>query len=467
MRICTWQTSLRGKSRRYAIELGSMLVGITLFIHGLAPSTAAAADPPRTIAAVPGAVPSDELRSRRSALAEGAKSGVILIEARGDEENAATREFFYTTGLDAAGSILLLVCEEGLATETLFLPARSTSWELWNGPRPFPGPEASKVTGIGEVLSLEVFPARFEEALANATALWHLPTAALRPEVESADSAWRKLLRARHPQLETIETVGQLLDPLRQVKGADEVTRLRRAIAITSEAFKAAFATARPGGTEFEIEAAIEGTFRRFGGEGPGFASIVGAGAHSCVLHYQQNQGPVASGDLVVIDVGASWGHYTADITRTIPASGRYTERQREIYQIVARAQEAGIRAARPGATIRDVHRAARAVFEAEGLERYFPHGTSHHVGLEVHDVGSTRRPLAEGMVITVEPGLYLADESLGIRIEDMVLITENGCVILTDAIPRTPDDLEEAIERARSEVGVDSRLPAARGQAM
>ena len=425
---------------RAASLFGCLL--LLLLVSRPAPAQA----PPQEVA---GMTPAAELKERRRALAAAVGEGLVRIEARGGEDEPVTRAFFYLTGLETVGGVLLLQCREGKAEETLFLPPKSTDWERWNGPRAAPSLTTRQRTGVDAVLPLADLPAAFEDALEGVSALWHLPTASPRAGVTSPDDLYRRSLRDKHPQLETVKSIGPYLNPLRQIKGAEEIRRLRRAVAITGQAFQEAFAVGRAGSTEYALEAAIESTFRRYGAEAPGFPSIVGSGDRSCILHYKKNAGPIEPGDLIVIDVGASWGGYTADITRTIPASGRYSARQREVYEIVEEAQAAGIAAAKPGATFRDIYRAARAVFDEAGVARHLLHGVSHHVGLEVHDVGRTSRPLAPGMVLTVEPGLYFPNEELGIRIEDMILITEEGCEVLSREIPKSADALEAAMRRA------------------
>jgi len=410
-------------------------------------------------AEVAGPVPAEELRARRSALARSIGSGVILIEARGDEYESVERDFYYLTGLETAGARLLMVAKNGEERSFLYLPPHSPNWERWNGPRAYPCPEVEVFTGIGDLRLLKAFNDDFAKVLQQTERLFYLPTENPRPQLPSPDQRWIAQLREDHPQLELVDRVGSFLHPLRQRKGPAEIARLRRAISITVSSMPRGFAVAIPGRGEFEVEAAIEGSFRSYGAEGPGFSSIVGAGPNSCVLHYQRNTAMLEEGDLLVIDVGASWGGYTADITRTIPVSGRYSPRQREIYEVVLRAQQAGIAAARPGATIREIHRAASSVFQEAGLLKFALHGTCHHVGLEVHDVGSTRRHLEPGMVITVEPGLYLPEEEIGIRVEDMILVTESGNEVLSAALPKTPAAIESMIGSLRSEDSEPEKL--------
>jgi len=219
-----------------------------------------------------------------------------------------------------------------------------------------------------------------------------------------------------------------------------------------------------PGWAEYEIEAVIEYTFRRMGSERPGFPSIVGSGENSLMLHYDTNRRTTRAGDLVVMDVGASYRGYTADVTRTVPVDGRFTPEQRAIYDIVLEAQEAGIAAVKAGVSFGAPGEAASRVLvrglarlgllegrdDFGGLRRFFPHGTSHYLGLQVHDVGSYRS-LEAGVVITVEPGIYIAPAediaprwwNIGIRIEDDVLVTDGEPVVLSAAVPKDPEEIE------------------------
>ncbi len=260
--------------------------------------------------------------------------------------------------------------------------------------------------------------------------------------------------------------LGSRLGALRTVKTEAELVLLRRAIDITAEAHREAMRALRPGMHEYEVEALVEYVFHRNGAEHPGFPSIIGSGENSVILHYETNRRRMQGGDVVVMDIGAEYHGYSADVTRTVPVNGRFTPEQRAIYEIVLRAQEAGIAAARAGAPFGEVHRAAARVV-AEGLRelslitddqevrRFFMHGTSHYLGLYVHDVG-TGGPLLPGTVITVEPGIYIAPAddvdprwwNIGVRIEDDVLITEAGPEILSAGAPRSVGEIEALMNR-------------------
>ena len=267
-------------------------------------------------------------------------------------------------------------------------------------------------------------------------------------------------------------TLRQLLDRLRSEKTEEELELLRRAIDITTSAHREAFRSAEPGMHEFEIEAVIGYVFRREGATGPAFPSIVGSGENSLVLHYDANRRRMQAGDVVVMDIGAEYGGYAADVTRTIPVSGVFSAEQRAVYEIVLAASEAAIQASRSGESFWTTNQVARAVV-ADGLvglglladpdqvTRFLPHPVSHYLGLDVHDVGPYG-PLQPGNVITVEPGIYIrpADDidpkwwNIGVRIEDDVLITEGEPVLLSGSAPRTV----AAIEKLMRETGIGNQ---------
>ncbi|MEX2465522.1 MAG: aminopeptidase P family protein, partial [Gemmatimonadota bacterium] len=268
-----------------------------------------------------------------------------------------------------------------------------------------------------------------------------------------------------HPDGTTLRAV---LDELRTIKTEEELALLQKAIDITVDAHREVMSQVEPGWTEYELEALVEYTFKRSGAEYPAFPSIVGSGENSVILHYESNRRTTESGDVVVIDVGAEYRGYAADVTRTVPVSGRFTEEQRAVYDVVHRAQEAGIRATEAGAPYLAPHRAAEAVLaegmaelglirdanDLNGLRRFFMHATSHYLGLDVHDVGGGG-PLEPGTVITVEPGIYIpaAEDidprwwNIGVRIEDDILVTEEGPVNLSAGAPSSSSEVEALMD--------------------
>jgi Xaa-Pro aminopeptidase len=447
---------------------GAWLVAVLLWgVGGVEPVAAQSGSPA-------GPVPPERLAARRAALAERIGTGVAVLwsaEPRDiegdypqDSDYREDNDFFYLTGLEAPGAWLVLVARDGRGEEILYLPARNPAAERWTGPQLGPGPEAASLSGIRDVRAAD-------RAGSDVAAL-----------LSSGDSPARRggvFIKAnrRPPGCNGGESDGVCglfaglagtsdlrphLAALRLVKDEDELRRLRRAIGITTEAQRAAMAAAGPGMWEYELEALIEYTFRRRGAERVGFPSIVGSGPNSTVLHYDKSRRRMEAGDLVVVDIGAEYGYYSADVTRTYPVSGRFTPRQRALYELVLGAQEAAIRAVRPGVTIRELTQIARAYMRENSgdlcggasCERYFVHGLSHWLGMDVHDVGDIGTPLAPGMVLTIEPGIYIPEESIGIRIEDDVLVTAEGAEVLSADAPRTPDEVERAMAAAAAAAG-------------
>jgi Xaa-Pro aminopeptidase len=364
--------------------------------------------------------PLQEYRSRRDRLAARIQGNVLVLRAAPDQDLTKyyqERNFYYLTGFDQPEAILLLDAASNPPQEFLFLPERKPAAERWTGPKLGPGPEAEKATGFARVLPASEFDATLKKISEHAKAVYDLK------EVES-DIAY-----------------------LRQVKSDTEVALLDKAIQITLKAQRAAARAIAPGVMEYEVQAALEFEFTRNGAERPGFPSIVGSGPFSTVLHYDDNRRRMQAGDTVVVDIGAEYSGYSADVTRTFPVSGKFSARQREIYEIVLGAQKAAIAKVKPGARISDLHNAAMSYIRSKGYDKYFIHGTSHHIGLEVHDAGDTSRPFEPNIVVTVEPGIYIPEEQLGIRIEDDVLVTPAGYRVLSN-FPKEISEIETLVKR-------------------
>jgi Xaa-Pro aminopeptidase len=255
-----------------------------------------------------------------------------------------------------------------------------------------------------------------------------------------------------------VKPTAVLIDPLRRIKSAAEIEILKTAAAITVEALKEAMRSTDPGLYEYQIQSIIEHVFSFNGALRPGFSTIVGSGPNSCVLHWSENTRLTKDGDLAVLDVGAEYQMYTADITRTIPVNGIFTQRQRNIYEVVLQANRAAIDMVAPGVDMRDINNRVNDILsqgliklglirDVSGLRQYYTHGLSHPIGLQVHDVGGLGQ-LETGMVITIEPGLYLPEESLGIRIEDDVLVTGNGHTVISSGVPKTINGIEDLMKQ-------------------
>jgi Xaa-Pro aminopeptidase len=364
--------------------------------------------------------PVSEYKSRRDRLAVRIKGNALVLRAAPDKELTKYQQeqnFYYLTGVDQPDAILLLDAASDPPQEFLFLPERKLAEERWTGPKMGPGAEAEKATGFAEVLATSDFESTLKKVSEHARAVYDLT------DVEK-DIAY-----------------------LRQVKSPTEIALLEKAIQITLKAERAAARTIAPGMMEYEVQAALEYEFTRNGAERPGFPSIVGSGPFSTILHYNDSTRKMQSGEVIVVDIGAEYSGYTADVTRTYPVSGKFSARQREIYQIVLDAQKAAIEKVKPGARISDMHNAAMSYIRAKGYEKYFIHGTSHHIGLEVHDVGETSRPFEPNMVITAEPGIYIPEEQIGIRIEDDVLVTPEGHQVLSN-FPKEISEIEALMKR-------------------
>ena len=281
------------------------------------------------------------------------------------------------------------------------------------------------------------------------------------PQPESGEDGFIQQMVSKLHKLAPLAAFADLRLPvsrMREVKSSGEIALIRRAAEASVESHLAALKTVRPGVWEYEVAARMRYEYQRLGCEWPSYPPIVGSGFYTTVLHYDQDDRQMQSGDLVVMDVAGSFGGYASDITRTIPANGRFTARQREIYEIVLGAQNAVIAAAKPGMTLArtgkdSLHQIAYEYINTHGkdlhgqpLGQYFIHGLGHSVGLNVHDPMDYNRPLQAGMVITDEPGIYIPEEKLGVRIEDMLLITENGAELLTRRLPRTIEEIEKAM---------------------
>ncbi len=430
--------------------------------------------------------PLSEYQDRRQALLDRTGELVVILGARSADFGEFDRfrqrnDFMYLTGIERPGASLILVSAElagdGQAREIAFLPPPSPFQVRWEGPQDGPDEETARKFGFEEVASSEDFYARLVAILANAEAnednsnrsvinvFTHTPRNQGPPgskEAEFVETLRKVAPRAR------VQDVSSHLAALRLIKSKSEQKTLQKAIDITIEAHQDAALAIRPGAFEYQVQAALEFAFARNGAERPGFFSIVGSGPNSTIPHYHTNRREIEDGDLVVVDIGAEFHYYTADITRTYPASGQFTDRQRDIYQLVLDAQRAAEETFEPGqTTLRDLQRAAAEVMrdsplrDSQGrtLDRYFNHGIGHWLGMDVHDVGDSSKPIPEGAVFTIEPGIYIAEENLGVRIEDDYLATADGLVKLSSALPSKPEDVERMMQptREKESIGVEN----------
>jgi Xaa-Pro aminopeptidase len=385
---------------------------------------------------------------------------------------------YYLTGFAEPEAVLLMCPSRAEERIALFVPPRDREREIWTGRRS--GTLGALTTfGADAAYPMSELDERLPKWLENQAtvhfAFGH--DADLDRRVLAALNRVRGRTREGIHAPSTFVDPAVLLDEMRLQKDPVEVDILRRAAAITEIAHRHAMAVAEPGKTEFEIEALVDYMFRKNGAIGPGYPTIVAGGSNATVLHYTRNDSVLRDGDLLLIDAGAEYEMYTADVTRTFPVSKRFSDPQREVYELVLRAQLAAIAAVEPGTTLEEVHRSALRVlvngllglgFLAGSIEdilkhrsyrRFYMHRTSHWLGMDVHDVGAYTvgkepRKLAPGMVLTVEPGLYIEHgapgvdpryHGIGVRIEDDVLVTPAGREVLTEGIPKAIPEIEAA----------------------
>jgi Xaa-Pro aminopeptidase len=428
-------------------------------------------------------------RSRRERLARAIGEGVALVPTA--PERPRNRDshypyrfdsyFYYLTGFTEPEATLVVVGGRSPRT-LLFCRERNEEREIWDGFRH--GPDAARERfGFDEAHPAAVLDEILPRLLENQPAL-HYPI--------GADAEWdarvirclnavRARTRAGVAAPERVQDVRAVLDDMRLLKDAHEAALMRRAGAIAAAAHRRAMQSVRPGRNEYEIEAELLYEFRRNGAQFPAYSPIVAGGPNACVLHYVANNMPLRDGDLLLIDAGCELDGYASDITRTFPVNGRFSGAQREVYELVLASQRAAMDKVRPGTAWNEPHDAAvrvlaqglldlkllpgslDIVLEKELYKRFYMHRTGHWLGLDVHDAGEYKRegkwrPLVPGMVLTVEPGVYIRAapdvperlRDIGVRIEDDVLVREGGCEVLTAEAPKRIDDIEALMRDAR-----------------
>jgi Xaa-Pro aminopeptidase len=395
-------------------------------------------------------------------------------------------DFFYLTGFGEPG-VAVLTPHDAEHRFTLFVRPRDPERETWTGPRA--GVHGAREHfGADAAYPLAELEARLKPLLEAGDAVWYAlgKDAEMDRRLTGWIRGWR-LRRARSGKgPRDVLDPARVLDPMRLVKEPCELELLRRACALSAEAHVAAMRAARPGMGEWELAGVVNATFAAAGPDcAPAYPTIVGAGANATVLHYTLNRARLADGELVLIDAGAERAMYCGDITRTFPANGRFTPPQRAVYDAVLGALEAAVARVRPGVTIAELHDATRVALagalvelgvlsgdpaelaatsgDEDALKRFYMHQTSHWLGLDVHDAGDYRArggdwlPLRAGMVFTLEPGIYLPADAegmpeelrgIGVRIEDDVLVTEDGCEVLTRGVPVDPGEIEALVGR-------------------
>ncbi len=418
--------------------------------------------------------PNAEYQARRAKLRAAVNAPVVLFGYTGREEASLVKAFFqennfyYLTGHNQPGAALLLIPEppkgktfEG-PREILYLPPHDPAQERWDGPEMGPtDPGIAERTGFaavesfgglrGDLEKLSKIFASFYTILPQATDVGY-PSAA----------NWEAWLKQVLPQAD-FQDIAPQLGAMRQVKSPGELALLQHAIDLSVDAQLDAMKMVRPGLKEYQVAARMEYIHKLGGCDREAYEPVVGAGFNSTILHHGAGDTEIKDGDIVVLDVAGEYGGYAADITRTLPANGKFTPRQWEIYEIVLGAQNAALAALKPGMTFarggpNSLFDIAYNYLNTHGVDkqgkrlgRNFISALGHQMGLEVQDAGDPYRPLEPGMVVTMEPGIYIPEESLGVRIEDDVLITENGYKLLTARLPRTVEEIEKIMAEAQS----------------
>jgi Xaa-Pro aminopeptidase len=396
-----------------------------------------------------------EFTRRRERLLEALRGSVGLVLAGEADPSlhhpfAAHAHFAYLTGVaDESGAALLLDPRNPNPRRRvqLFLRPLNPEREKWDGWRDEIGDRLRARWGVETIFRTTLLPQQLLDAAKRARALTLLMPLAPHTAPVSGDLEVFRRAAERIPGC-AIHDGTEILAGMRARKSAAEVACIREAGRITGLGFATALAALRPGLNEFDLQRAVESAYHQGGARELAFHTIAGGGFNSTVLHYHANDQVLRDGDLVCLDSGAKWCGYSADVTRTLPVNGRFTPRQREVHDLVLAAQAAAIRACRPGARLHQVDAAARAVIDRAGLADAFIHGIGHHLGLDTHDANPDA-PLQSGAVVTIEPGVYLPQERLGVRIEDDILVTPRGPVTLTRDIPRSAREIEAAMAAA------------------
>ena len=423
--------------------------------------------------------PNSAYAERHAKLASQVDGPVVLWGFTGREESSQAYDFsqednfYYLTGHneEGAGLILLPALKNGATSdgwdgprEILFLPPKNPTKEKWNGVRMSPSdPGIEARSGFSAVQSFPQMRAVVEKLAKTYPTLYTILPYQKENGGYPHEKAVTDWLQSVVPQAK-LKDIRTQIEALRQIKSAGELTFLERAIDLSLDSHLEAMKMIRPGLYEYQVAAKMVEVHAMGGSEAEGYAPIVGAGPNSTALHYSKLSRKIQDGDIVVLDVAAQYAGYSADITRSLPANGKFTPRQREIYEIVLGAQNAALAMIKPGNDYCDKGNksAAKAAYDyinshgkdlhGKPLGPYFIHGLGHHIGLDVHDPGEPCSPLKPGMVITDEPGIYIPEENLGVRIEDDVLVTESGCKLLSERLPRDPDEIEKIMAAAANQ---------------
>jgi Xaa-Pro aminopeptidase len=413
---------------------------------------------------------------------------ICPTNADGTQNTIVNSDLFYLTGVEQEQTILLLYPEadDERHRELLFLREPTPESETWEGHK-LSKDEARKLTGLEHIHWLSEFPRLLHRLMCECDHVFLNSNEHKRAviEVESRDARFIAELKRRYP-LHNFRRLAPLLHRLRAVKSATEIALIRRACALSDQGFRRVLAFTRPGVFEYQVEAEFAHEFTRQGGR-MAYQPIIGSGLNACCLHYLANDQMCRDGDLLLLDVGASYANYNSDLTRTIPVNGRFTPRQKAVYNAVLRVLRQCIAGLVPGRKLKDWQQEAEQLTERElvhlglltpaqikrqkpdapAFKKYLMHGVGHPIGLDVHDVGHTTKPIEAGWVMTVEPGIYIREEGFAVRLENDVLVTRDGPVDLMAHIPIEADEIESLMNtgKASRHDGNGGPKPAARNK--
>lgn len=363
-------------------------------------------------------------------------------------------QFFWLTGLERHGMILMMTKSEGVTSEMMFIEEFDPTIARWTGKMPTVD-EVKEATGIDTVMFLTDFEGMVERAM-NYSLIDNVYFDMYRcgiNDLPDVNFVKANEFVAKYPAL-VLKDLHKVICPLRRVKDADEVEDIKKAIGITKRGLERVMKNLEPGMIEYQVQAEFEYSCRREGNRKYAFPTIAGSGINGCNMHYDANDAMLPDNGLILLDLGAKYNNYCSDITRTYPVSGKYTDRQKQYYELVLKANKAVAETAKPGMTLRELNELTKKIL-GEGLVemgkiesvdevgKYYMHGVSHSIGIDAHDINFGKAVLEPGWVISDEPGLYIDEEEIGIRIEDDLLITEDGCEVLSKDVIKEIDEIE------------------------
>ncbi|MCA1964912.1 MAG: aminopeptidase P N-terminal domain-containing protein [Prosthecobacter sp.] len=396
---------------------------------------------------------------------------VLPTNADGTMGFVQNSDLFYLSGIDQEETLLLLFPDapDPKQREMLFVRETNEHIAIWEGQK-LTQEEARERSGIQRVHWLQDFETHFRQLMCQCSQVYLNSNEHPRAVIQTESREMRLALRVRREYpLHDVRRLAPLMHELRRVKQPAELGALSEAIRITEDGFRRLLRFVKPGVYEFEVEAELAHEFIRQRARGFAYLPIIASGANGCVLHYNTNHCECRDGEMLLLDVAACYGNYNADLTRTIPVNGRYTQRQRQVYEAVLRVMRECNQMLRPGVILREYQEEVGKLMTSEliglGLldrdavekqdpekplfKKYFPHGTSHHLGIDVHDVGQTWLPVQEGMVFTIEPGIYIREEGLAVRLENNYLIGADRNTDLMASIPIEVEEIEELMNAA------------------